>query len=290
MGLFGFIGDAIGDITGANSARDDAIAAQRGASEHANAVQQYIYDQTRADMKPWREAGVNALGQLQNADFQKDFTMGDFMADPGYQFRMSEGAKAIERSAAARGGLNSGATLKALTRFGQNTASSEFQNSYNRFNADRDRRFNRLSSLAGVGQTANSQLAASGQSYGNNVSQNQIGLGNAIAAANIGASNQTSSLIGQGLGAAFMFSDRRLKRDVESISRKELEDLRKVVRAFKYRYKNEKHGEGDFIGVMAQDLEKSALGRTMVCTDAEGNKCIDLGRAVSVILASWARE
>lgn len=286
----GFVGDFIGEITGSNDARDDAISAQRGAADQANATQRYIYDQTRADMQPWRGAGERALGDLQNADFQKDFTMSDFMADPGYQFRMSEGQKAIERSAAARGGLNSGATLKALTRFGQDTASSEFSNAYNRFNADRDRRFNRLSSLAGVGQTANSQVASAGQNYGNNVSQNQIGLGNAIAGANIGASNQTSNLIGQGIGAAFMFSDRRLKTDIESVSKRELEELRKVIKAVRFRYKNEKHGAGDFIGVMAQDLEKSELGRSMVFTDPDGNKCIDLGRAVSVILASWARE
>lgn len=112
--------------------------------------------------------------------------MADFNADLGYAFRMSEGQKAIERSAAARGGLNSGATMKALTRFGQDTASSEFNNAYNRFNADRDRRYNRLSSLAGLGQTAQAQVNQAGMNYGNNVSSNLVGMGNAAAAAKIG--------------------------------------------------------------------------------------------------------
>jgi hypothetical protein len=60
------------------------------------------------------------------------FTAENFQADPGYGFRLSEGLKALERSAAARGGLLSGGTGKALTRFGQDMASQEFQNAYGR--------------------------------------------------------------------------------------------------------------------------------------------------------------
>jgi hypothetical protein len=60
------------------------------------------------------------------------FTAENFQADPGYGFRLSEGLKALERSAAARGGLLSGGTGKALTRFGQEMASQEFGNAYGR--------------------------------------------------------------------------------------------------------------------------------------------------------------
>ena len=60
------------------------------------------------------------------------FTAENFQADPGYAFRLSEGLKALERSAAARGGLLSGGTGKALTRFGQEMGSQEFQNAYGR--------------------------------------------------------------------------------------------------------------------------------------------------------------
>ena len=52
--------------------------------------------------------------------------------DPGYQFRLDEGRKALERSAAAQGTLRSGATLKGLMDYGQNTASQEYQRAYNR--------------------------------------------------------------------------------------------------------------------------------------------------------------
>ncbi len=175
-----------------------AARTQAGAADRASEVQRYMFDQQREDAEPWREAGAGALSDLNNSDFKRDFTMDDFQTDPGYAFRMSEGQKAIERSAAARGGLNSGATMKSLTRFGQDTASSEYGNAYNRFNSDRDRRFNRLSSIAGLGQTANTQVGQAGQNYANNVGQNMMGAGNAIAAGQVGQANAWSNAIGQG--------------------------------------------------------------------------------------------
>ena len=81
--------------------------------------------------------------------------------DPGYQFRLSEGSKALERAAAARGSLQGGGTLKALTRYSQGEASQEYQNAFNRslqgFQANqtaRQQRFSNLSGLAGMGYNA----------------------------------------------------------------------------------------------------------------------------------------
>jgi hypothetical protein len=86
---------------------------------------------------------------------------------------LSEGLKALERSAAARGGLLSGGTGKALTRYGQEAASQEYGNAFNRglteYNALRAREseeYNRLAGLAGVGGTTAQQLTAAGQNYG----------------------------------------------------------------------------------------------------------------------------
>jgi len=186
-----------------SQAMNNAANTQADASRDASAAQLQMYNQQREDYTPWREAGMGALGGLQNEDFQKDFTMADYQQDPGYQFRLSEGQKAIERSAAARGGLNSGATMKALTRYGQDFASNEYQNAYNRFNADRDRRFNRLASIAGVGQTATGATAAAGQNYANNVSNNVMGAANTNAALQIGQANNMNNMIGN-LGNAYM--------------------------------------------------------------------------------------
>src|SRR5690606_4832782 len=91
---------------------------------------------------------------------------------------LDEGMKALERSAAARGQLGSGGTMKALLNYGQNAASNEFQNAFNRFNAQKDARFNRLSSLAGTGQVSTNQIAQAGQNFANQAGQNAMGAAN----------------------------------------------------------------------------------------------------------------
>jgi hypothetical protein len=168
-----------------SQAAGKAAGQQADAANAANQMSWAQYQQNRTDQAPWRDAGVAALGNLNTnmGDYTRDFGMKDFQADPGYAFRMSEGQKAIERSAAARGGLNSGATMKALDRFSQGTASDEYNNAYNRFNSDRDRRFNRLASIAGLGQTATSQVGANGMATAGQMGQNMMGAANAQSAA-----------------------------------------------------------------------------------------------------------
>lgn len=113
----------------------------------------------------------------------KAFGMDEFEADPGYAFRLSEGMKALERSAAAKGGLLSGATLKGITRFGQDTASGEYMNAFNRYQIERQARLNPLQSLMGMGQTSAGTLTGAAGSLGQ-------GLGQAYAAQ--GAANASS--------------------------------------------------------------------------------------------------
>lgn len=132
----------------------------------------------------------------------RNFTAADFEADPGYQFRLGEGQKQIESSAAARGGLLSGAAAKALTKYNQNFASNEFQNAYNRFNTNQGNTFNRLASLSGVGQTATNQLQQAGQNFANNAGQAAIYGGTQRASGYAGQANALASGLG-GLASAF---------------------------------------------------------------------------------------
>lgn len=187
------------DIGGVSKA-DKALDQQQRSAQDANNLQREMYNQQRKDNAPWLDAGKKAIGGMQDADFQKDFTLGDFQKDPGFDFRMKEGAKALEGSASARGSLHSGATLKALSRYGQDFASNEFNNAYNRFNADRDRRFNRLASLSGSGQTATGQMGQAGQNYAGQVGNNMMDSANAGAAHAISQGNRVSDLIGTGIG------------------------------------------------------------------------------------------
>ncbi len=177
--------------------------------QEANALQKEMYDQNRADMEPWRNAGVTALSQLSTGlkaggEFNRNFSASDFQADPGYAFRQSEGQKAIDNSAAARGSSLSGATLKALSRYGQDTASAEYQNSYNRWNNDTSNRFNRIAGVAGVGQQATQTVGNYGQTTAsniangttntaNNVASNTIQAGNARASGYVGMANSLNS-------------------------------------------------------------------------------------------------
>lgn len=135
-------------------------------------------------------------------NLMRNFTAADFQTDPGYQFRLGEGQKQIESSAAARGGLLSGAAAKALTKYNQNFASNEFQNAYNRFNTNQGNTFNRLASLAGVGQTATNQLQQAGQNFANNAGQAAIYGGTQRASGYAGQANALASGLG-GLASAF---------------------------------------------------------------------------------------
>jgi len=196
----------------ASDAASDAADKQVAAGDRSNALQKEIYDQNRLDQTPWREAGVNALGRMQGfaAPENFSFTADDFNnnRDPGYSFRMSEGLKALDRSASARGGLLSGAALKGITRYGQEAASQEYGNAYNRaltgYNANRgaqDTQYNRLASMAGLGQTAMGQTQSAGQNYAANVGNTFQGQGNAMAAGGVGSANAITGGISSGINA-----------------------------------------------------------------------------------------
>lgn len=150
------------------------------------------------------EAGLNAAIDAEMArmaemkadpdygSLLRDFGLEDFTKDPGYDFRLSEGEKGINRSLAARGGLFSGAAGKALSRYNQDFASNEYGNAYNRYNTNQGNKFNRLASLAGIGQSATNQVQQAGQNAANNISSNMIGSGNAQASGIMGIGNAIS--------------------------------------------------------------------------------------------------
>jgi hypothetical protein len=147
---------------------------------------------------PFREAGITALNKLVPlATEYTPFGMNQFQADPGYSFRMSEGMKGLERSAAARGGLLSGATLKGIQRFGQDLGSQEYQNAFNRYQTERQARLNPLQSLAGVGQTTSQQLGAAGTQMAGNVGNLMTSGAAARASGYVGGANALTGALGQ---------------------------------------------------------------------------------------------
>jgi len=188
----------IGSSLLGSRASSSAASTQAAAADRAADVQREIFERQVELGRPYREAGEQALNKLiPLATEYTPFGMQQFQADPGYAFRLSEGQKALERSAAARGGLMGGATGKALTRFGQEMGSQEYQNAFNRYQSERQARLNPLQSLAGVGQTAAQNLAGQAGQFGSNLAET-IGAGaQARASGYMGAANAITGGLGQ---------------------------------------------------------------------------------------------
>lgn len=119
-----------------------------------------------------------------------------FEKDPGYQFRLDEGNKAINSSMSARGGLLSGAALKALQKYGQGFASNEFNNAYNRYTNDQTNLYNRAAGLSGMAQQATDAMSAARMQQGDAQASRYMGMANAFA----GGMEQGAGAFGMGGG------------------------------------------------------------------------------------------
>lgn len=190
----GDIVNAVADVFGFGPASKQADATTEAANisaqaqREALALQQRMYEEGVARQQPWLEAGTGAINRLaaglqKGGEFATPFSQTNWQQDPGYQFRLSEGLKALDRSAAARGGLISGAALKAAGNYGQQAASQEYQNAFDRYYNERNQMLRPLQSLAGVGQTAADTLGTAGSNYA--TSANNLAMTNAANQGNL---------------------------------------------------------------------------------------------------------
>lgn len=196
---FWVAGAVVGSALIGGAASSSAADTQAAAANRAADLQYKQWQESVALQEPWRKAGEQALNKLiPLTDYQK-FGMAQFQADPGYQFRMDEGMKALERSAAARGGLLSGATLKGIERYGQDLASQEYTNAFNRYQTERAAQLQPLQSLAGVGQTTAQQIGQSGQTMASNVGEALTSGAAARASGYVGQANALTGALNTGL-------------------------------------------------------------------------------------------
>lgn len=199
------IGSGVIAASGAKSAANT----QAQAARDANAAQERMFDKQNELQEPFRQAGLTAQQQIMQllgiggdstaADYgslAKPFGMDQFNADPGYAFRQAEGMKALERSAAARGGLLSGSTMKGIQRFGQDLASQEYQNAFNRYQVERSARLNPLQSLMGAGQSSTNVLTSAAGQAGQNEASNIYNAGQARASGYVGSANAMAGALG----------------------------------------------------------------------------------------------
>lgn len=237
---------AIGSAALSASASKKAAKTQAESADEAVALQREQWLQAREDIAPWREAGAWALPQLQQmirrgmgAPFRgpapldpRRFaftapTAETMQRDPGYQFRVAEGMRALEGSAAARGGLLSGGAMRGAMELGQNLGSQEYGNVYQRALGENQLRYgraltgnqeqynraltawqarqgmnqaqyNRLAGLANVGQQSSEYLGRLGANYANQAGDLLTSQGAALAAGQLGAANAWGSALNQG--------------------------------------------------------------------------------------------
>jgi hypothetical protein len=186
--------------------------AQERAAESAAAQQERMFQKQIELQEPFRQGGMTAQTELMRllglggdatapgyGSMARAFGKPDFEADPGYAFRQAEGMKALERSAAARGGLMSGSTLKGIQRFGQDLASQEYQNAFNRFQVERAARLNPLQSMMGSGQSAANVMTSAAGNLGQGLANAELAGGQARASGYVGQANALAGAL-QGIG------------------------------------------------------------------------------------------
>ncbi|MFC6747090.1 hypothetical protein [Methylobacterium persicinum] len=158
-----------------------------------------MYNQTRSDLQPYRDLGSYAGGQLQNrlTDLTSPITMDEatLQNTPGYQFNLSQGLKAAQNSAAARGLGLSGAAIKGATSYATGLADSTYQNQFNNAVTNQTNAFNRLLQTTSLGANAAGQQASANTTTGTNIAATQIGSGNAQAAAATSGANAVGTAL-----------------------------------------------------------------------------------------------
>lgn len=190
-----FVKKAIGDLTGANQAAKAAQSAantQAAATDSASKVQKQMYDQTRQDLSGWTNAGNQATSSMMNLlGLGTGSSTKAMQQDPSYQFRLNQGLDSVQSSAAAGGGLLSGATLKALNNYASDYASTEYGNA-----------FNRLMGVSQLGENAAAQVGNNGMQTAQAIANNTMAGANATAAGQVAAGSKTGNMFNTGLNVA----------------------------------------------------------------------------------------
>ena len=264
------MGKGAGAIAG-GFAQDEGIKSgvRRGRAGYSNAMGSYRAGEEKGlgFLQPYTDVGQGALSPLsalltgrsydqesgEFTDLSPEERFSSFTESPGYQFRFDEGLRAARYGQNAGGYLDSGRGLKELTQYGQGVASQDYQ-SY----------INNLMGLSGMGQASAGQSANIATGTAGQIGQAQIGFGNISMQGKIARGQNQADTYGQvggegdkaaksaGSYAQLFGSDIKLKENIEEVGKSQT-----GIPIYHFEYKDKKHGEGRFEGVMAQDLLKS---------------------------------
>jgi hypothetical protein len=187
-----------------------AAGTQAAAADRAMAQEREMYDISREDLAPYRETGYTALKDITQrmplftSQFGED-QMAQYL-DPSMEFRRKLGEQTTARMLNVGGGAISGNTLRGLEDYGQNLASTEYGNAFNRFQNERTNIYNTLANIAGMGQGAVNTGVTAGQNFAGQQTALLTGQAAAQAAGGVGAANAYSGALGNVGNMAFLSS------------------------------------------------------------------------------------
>ena len=190
------IGSAVvGGVLSSNSS-SKAADTQLQASQDATATQRDMFNTVNKQQEPWRQAGSNALSSISNGfglsvptgdynqqvggvgrgQFNHSFDANDLKTNlaPNYDFQLQQGLGAVNNQASVTGGLVGGNALKGINDYAQGYAGNAYQQAFNNYNTNQTNIYNRLSNIAGLGQTANGQTAQAGTTIAGNIGSAQV--------------------------------------------------------------------------------------------------------------------
>lgn len=177
-------------------AASDAAGHQVAAANHATDTQLQMFNTINDQGAPYRQAGQNALSTITSMQpqFTHSFDASDLKSNlaPNYQFQLDQGLGAVKNAGNMQTGLLSGNSLRAVNDYAQNYAGGAYQQAFNNYNAQQTNIFNRLSNVAGLGQTQNQTTAQAGTTAAGNAGNAIIGGGAAQAAGSVGTANALS--------------------------------------------------------------------------------------------------
>ena len=190
----------------ASRSASKATRAQVQAAEQQRALEREMFERQQALQEPFRQLGLQNLNRLaglygEGGAYARAPGMEEIQMDPGYAFRLAEGQKALERKLAAGGRMFSGGALKAGTQYGQELASQEFANAYERAMAQRARVSNALLGIGQFGPSAASAIGGAAQRYAQGAGQAIGDVGAARASGYLGQANALREALGGVVGA-----------------------------------------------------------------------------------------
>lgn len=195
-GLSGFLG---------GNAAKDAADTQAKAQQYATNTQLNMFQDTQTHLRPYRQAGENAIGDIMGGlglpggttngvtggQFTHQFGAEDLNANmaPGYQFALDQGNRATTNLANVSGGAFSGNTLKAISDYNIGTAQQGYQQAFENYNTNQQNIYNRLSNIAGLGESASANSASGASTFAGGIGSSIAAQGAAQASGQVGQAN-----------------------------------------------------------------------------------------------------